>query len=159
MPSPAPATEPAAAAQQPNELTDTPPLPEGPVLLFDGVCNLCDRTVNFILRHDRRGELLLAPLQSNAAERLLAGTPLRPADLRSLILVDHGRVWLRSRAVMEVGKRMGGPWKLLGLLGHLLPRPLRDALYDWVARNRYRWFGRRDSCRMATPAERERFLE
>ncbi len=128
-----------------------------PVVLFDGVCNLCNGAVDFILRHDRSGDLLLASLQSDEAGPLLAQADLPPDYLDSLVLVEGNRWYTRSDAALEIARRMGGAWKL-AVAFKILPRFLRDGIYDWIARNRYRWFGKRDSCRVPTEAERRRFL-
>jgi predicted DCC family thiol-disulfide oxidoreductase YuxK len=125
-----------------------------PVVLFDGVCNLCNGSVVFIIRNDPRGVLRFAPLQSEQADRLLGGrTP--PRD--SVVLVENGRVYTRSEAVLRIARLLRQPWPLLsGLI--VLPAGVRDWLYDWIARNRYRWFGKREACMMPTPELRSRFL-
>ena len=127
------------------------------VAFFDGVCNLCNGTVNFLIDHDRRGRLRFAPLQGSTFAELAARHPeLRGVD--SFVLSQGGRVHLRSAAALRILVALGGPWRLAGAL-LAVPRPLRDLLYDFVARRRYRWFGRTDSCRMPTPELRARFLD
>jgi len=131
-------------------------------ILFDGVCNLCNGFVQFIIRHDAAGQFRFAALQSEAAQALLAahGQPLTPAalaDPASVVLVADGRVHTHSAAVLHIARRLGGPWRLAAV-GWLLPGRCRDALYRYVARNRYRWFGRQESCLLPTPELRERFL-
>lgn len=130
--------------------------PGGPIVLFDGVCNLCNGSVRFIIRRDLRRRLRFAPLQSETARRLLAGAPADLPD--SLVLVERGRVWTRSSAVLRIAKGLRWPWPLAYALV-AIPRPLRDWLYTRVARNRYRWFGRRDDCMVPTPELRARFLD
>ncbi|HEX2568169.1 MAG TPA: thiol-disulfide oxidoreductase DCC family protein [Polyangia bacterium] len=133
-----------------------------PIVLFDGVCNLCNAAVNFILDHERSGALRFASLQSDAARALLAehGAPveqLRQGDPDTMMLLEGGRVFDRSAAALRVARHLRWPWRALGVF-LLVPRPLRDLVYRWVARNRYRWFGKSDACRMPSPALRARFL-
>ena len=130
-----------------------------PVILFDGVCNLCNATVDLVVRRDRRGRFRLAPLQSQLARDLLSARRQTDEVSESVVLVDpDGRTSFRSTAALRIAARLGFPWFLLYPL-ILVPRPLRDLGYDWVARNRYRWFGRRETCRIASPEERSRFLD
>ena len=130
----------------------------GPVLLFDGVCNLCDASVRWLIRHDRRREFRFAPLQSRAGAALLRDARATGRGLDSVVLVEGHRVWTRSDAALEVLRRLGPPWSVVGV-ARLLPNRLRDALYDALARRRYAWFGRRDTCALPTPELAERFLE
>ena len=135
----------------------TPPRPEPAIVLFDGVCNLCNASVNFLLDRDPEGQFRFAALQSEAGHRHLERCGLAPGDLESFVLVEEGRCYRRSEAALRVARRLPGAWRLLyGLI--ILPPSVRDALYDVVARHRYRWFGRRDTCRLPTPEEQERFL-
>lgn len=127
------------------------------VVLFDGVCNLCNGYVRFVVKRDRRGRVHFAPLQSAAAAELLRGSGVDPQALDSIVLVDGAGVHRRSDAVLRVARLLDGAWPLLAAL-RVLPRPLRDALYDVVARHRDRWFGRRDECMIPTPELRSRFL-
>jgi predicted DCC family thiol-disulfide oxidoreductase YuxK len=116
--------------------------------------------VQFVIRHDSRGHFRFAALQSEAARALLdaQGQALTPAtaDPDSVILIDHGQVYSHSDAVLRIAAQLDG-WRWLAA-GKVLPRPVRDALYRFVARNRYRWFGRQDSCMLPTPALKARFL-
>lgn len=129
-----------------------------PVVLFDGVCNLCDAAVLFIIDRDPDARFRFAALQSGAAARLLAGLP-RPegGDPESVFLLEDGKLYDRSTAALRIARRLRWPWKLAYALV-AVPRPLRDAAYRFVARRRYRWFGRRDACRVPTPELRARFL-
>ena len=130
-----------------------------PVILFDGVCNLCNGFVQFVIARDPAGRFSFGALQSAAAQRLLAAMPAPAAPLPdSVILVEDGRLWMRSDAALLVARRLTFPWALAYAF-IVVPRPLRDWVYDWVARNRYRWFGKRDVCMVPTPALRSRFLE
>jgi predicted DCC family thiol-disulfide oxidoreductase YuxK len=128
-----------------------------PLILFDGVCNLCNSTVDFILRRDKRGLFRFASLQSEPASRLMRERGLDPGSLDSVVLMHGDRVYLRSSAALRIAGLLGGPLALTGVFW-LVPKPLRDAVYRWVAANRYRWFGRRDTCRVPTAAEQARFL-
>jgi predicted DCC family thiol-disulfide oxidoreductase YuxK len=130
----------------------------GPIVFFDGVCNLCNGAVNFLLDRDREGRLRFAPLQGRAFEELRARNPGLPR-LDSLVLADEHGLHIRSAAALGVCRYLRPPWKWLGSMGLIVPRPVRDWLYDRVARNRYRWFGRRESCRLPTPELRARFLD
>ena len=134
------------------------PVPDPPVVLFDGMCNLCNGWVDFIIRHDREVGIRFAPLQSNAADRLLEATPLARHTGDTVVLVDSSGVWTESRAVLRVTRLLEFPYRLLyGLV--VIPRPISDWVYRLVARNRFRVFGHRESCRVPMPEERERFLE
>jgi predicted DCC family thiol-disulfide oxidoreductase YuxK len=125
------------------------------VLLFDGVCTLCNGVVQFVIQRDPAGRFQFATLQSDAARRLLQAAPQPLPD--TLVLVEDGRMFLRSTAVLRVARGLEFPWPLAFVLV-VVPRPLRDWVYDIVARNRYRWFGRRDVCMVPTPELRARFL-
>ncbi|MDE2845811.1 MAG: DCC1-like thiol-disulfide oxidoreductase family protein [Gemmatimonadota bacterium] len=156
-----------------------------PILFFDGVCGLCNRFVDFMLRVDSKDRFRYSPLQGETARRMLwmdgevrgdeAGSRQtggetgdhqadahdpdvhEPGDLRSFIFLDKDRRFEQSSAVLHALKRLGGAWRLIAVL-YVFPRPLRDYVYRIVARNRYRWFGRREECRLPTPEERDRFL-
>jgi predicted DCC family thiol-disulfide oxidoreductase YuxK len=134
---------------------------DGPVLLYDGLCGLCDSTVQVALRGDRRGVVRFAPLQGPFAAGVMRRHP-ELAAVDSLVMVEEvdGRetVRVKSDAVFALAHHMGGPWRFWGVF-RLVPRLVRDAVYDLVARSRYRIFGRRDACRIPTPEERARFLD
>src|SRR5262245_11237584 len=120
------------------------------VLFFDGVCNLCNGAVNFLIDRDRRSVLRFAPLQGTTFAALRERHP-DLGRIDSLVLQDQDGIHVRSTAALRILRHLGLPWSLLGRLGFLVPRPLRDWVYDRVARSRYRWFGRRDACRLPTP--------
>lgn len=132
---------------------------QGPVVLFDGVCNLCDASVNFLIDRDRHARLRFASLQSEAARALLRARAIElPAgDPESLMLVEGARVYSESEAVLRLSRHLPAPWRSSAAL-LVVPRALRDPVYRWIARNRYRWFGRSEVCRVPTPALRARFL-
>ena len=129
-----------------------------PVVLFDGYCNLCHRSVRWALRHDRRAVLRFAPLESEAGRRLLKTAHLPETPQGVVLLRPDGRAFERSDAWIEICKALGFPWSWLGAW-KLLPRPWPDRVYDWIAKNRYRWFGKKDSCPVPEARWRERFLE
>lgn len=133
-----------------------PALGSHAVVLFDGVCNLCNASVNFLIDRDAEAVFRFAPLQSDLGQRLVADCDLDSED--TIVLVEGGRCYTRSAAVLRVARRMDGAWPLLSVL-LAVPRPLRDAVYRFVARNRYRWFGKQDACRLPTPDLRRRFLD
>lgn len=128
------------------------------VVLYDGVCNLCNGSVQFILRNDPRGKFRFAALQSEVGATLLAGFGM-PADrLDTLVYLRNGRLFTRSSAALHMARALRFPWPLLTVL-LVVPRPLRDTVYRWVARNRYRWFGKSDQCMVPSPDVRARFLD
>lgn len=130
-----------------------------PVVLFDGVCNLCDAAVLFVIDRDRAGAFRFAALQSEAGVRLLRerGRAAVVGEPESLLLVEGTEVYASSDALLRIARRLDGPWPLLGSLV-LVPRFLREAAYRFVAHRRYRWFGRTTVCRTPAPGLGERFL-
>jgi predicted DCC family thiol-disulfide oxidoreductase YuxK len=128
-------------------------------ILFDGVCNLCNGFVQFIIKHDSAGHFRFASLQSEAGQQLLAtrGITTPITNPESVLLVTATSVYSHSTAVLHILRRLGGAWVLL-YAGILLPRFIRDAAYRFVARNRYRWFGREEACMLPTPELAQRFL-
>lgn len=127
-------------------------------MLFDGVCNLCSGAVAFIIARDRRAQFGFASLQSDAGRRLLRELNGDGALPDTFVLVEDGRMFTQSTAALRIAQRLGFPWNLAALL-RVLPRAIRDRAYRVVARNRYRWFGKREVCMMPTPDLRRRFLE
>lgn len=128
-----------------------------PIVLFDGVCNLCSGSVQFLLKRDPEGRFRFAPLQSDVGRSLLAEHGLAVDRLSSVVLIEDGRAWQESAAALRIARHLPGPWKLLRFFA-IFPRPLRDLVYRWIARNRYRWFGKTESCWLPTPELRSRFL-
>jgi len=128
-----------------------------PVLLFDGVCNLCNGVVQFIIPRDPEGRIHFAPLQSAAAKALLSGQGLPPSDLDSVVLVADGEVYRKSDAVIRVAELLGWPYRAVAA-GRAVPESVRDALYDVVAANRYDVFGRKDQCMLPDDDVSDRFL-
>ncbi|MEO8588856.1 MAG: DCC1-like thiol-disulfide oxidoreductase family protein [Flavobacteriales bacterium] len=125
------------------------------IVFFDGLCGLCNRAVDRLVRIDKKRTLRFAPLQGGTARALL---PQGMADaLESVVYLADGKVLGGADAAIRIMTDLGGWRKVYGGLW-VVPRPLRDAVYRWIARNRYRWFGKRETCRLPTPDERERFL-
>lgn len=128
-----------------------------PIILYDGVCHLCNGVINHILPRDKNRLFKFSPLQSEMGQALLKKFNLPIDDYDSFVLVDGDTFYQRSGAAIKVMQGMGFPYSIGGVLW-ILPRPIRDMLYDWVAKNRYKWFGQYDSCLMPTPEIKERFL-
>jgi predicted DCC family thiol-disulfide oxidoreductase YuxK len=124
------------------------------VVLFDGVCNLCNGAVRFILARDPGERFQFASLQSEAARRLLRDD----GRVETIVLLEAGKRYTRSTAALRIARGLRFPWPLLYAFV-AVPRPLRDLVYDWVARHRYAWFGKRDTCLVPTPEVRRRFLD
>jgi predicted DCC family thiol-disulfide oxidoreductase YuxK len=131
--------------------------PEKPILLFDGVCNLCNAIVSFTLKRDRGSIFLFASLQSRSGREILDRFGLPKEDFDSYLLVMGGKCFSKSTAGLLTLKMLGWPWKAAYAL-ILIPRPVRDAVYDLIARNRYRVFGRTAECMIPTPEIKARFL-
>jgi predicted DCC family thiol-disulfide oxidoreductase YuxK len=134
------------------------PAEGGPIVLFDGECNLCNATVQFIIRHDRKGVFRFASLQGAYGSSLLASLGMPNITPDTFLLQADGRVYLQSEGALRTLRRLGLPWSL-SYVFILLPAGLRDAVYAFVARNRYRWFGKRETCYLPTPELRARFLD
>jgi predicted DCC family thiol-disulfide oxidoreductase YuxK len=131
----------------------------GPIVLFDGHCNFCNGVVNFLIDRDRRAALRFAALQSPAGRRLLAERGIvMPDEPDTMVLIDGPRTLIRSDAALATTRHLRWPWPL-ARAAVVVPRFIRDAVYSLVARNRYRWFGRSDACRVPTPELRARFLD
>jgi len=129
-----------------------------PIVLFDGVCNLCNASVNFIIDRDPSGVFRFASLQSPSGKELLERFGVPTDTYYSLVLIHGDHLFVRSTAALRIAARLRGPWRLLYAL-MLVPRPVRDRIYDWIARNRYKWFGQAEACRIPTPELRSRFLD
>ncbi|MEM1054775.1 MAG: DCC1-like thiol-disulfide oxidoreductase family protein [Bacteroidota bacterium] len=141
--------------------TDTAPSrPDVPVLLIDGVCSLCEGATRFILDHEREDAppLQFGSLQDETAKPLLAVSRLPEDYLEGVVLVGPEQTWTSSDAALEIMRRLRQPWPAVAAFGRWVPRPMREAIYRWVARNRYRWFGTKDVCGLPTAAERRRML-
>ncbi|WP_462388721.1 thiol-disulfide oxidoreductase DCC family protein [Acidovorax sp. Q11] len=128
------------------------------IVVFDGQCLLCNGWVQFLLRHDRSQRIRFASIQSAVGQQLLARAGLQVEGLQTLLVIDGERSWQHTAAILRVLHALGWPWRL-AWVGWLVPAPLRDALYRWVARNRYRIWGRSATCMLPAPEHRARFLE
>lgn len=126
-----------------------------PILFFDGICNLCNQTVDSLLKWDRSGRILFASLQGTTASQKLPLSLTTQVD--SVILLSRGKTFVKSEAILEVFVSLGWPYKIFTAL-RIIPLPIRDRAYDFVAKNRIRWFGKRETCRIPTPVEKVRFL-
>ena len=128
------------------------------VIVFDGVCALCNRWVRFLLRFDRKGRYRFAAMQGQQGSAMLRAHGLDPQDPMSFLLLGAQGTWTDTDAILRVLAGLGGGWRLSGVL-KVLPRGLRDAAYRALARNRYRWFGRHDACHLPAPEQAARFLD
>jgi predicted DCC family thiol-disulfide oxidoreductase YuxK len=129
----------------------------GAIVLFDGVCNFCNASINFVIEHDKAGYFKFAPLQSEIGEKLIAKHGIDTIETDSVILVEDGKACTHSDAALGIAKHLDGIWSRANVF-RVIPRPIRDLVYKIIARNRYRLFGRRDACMMPTPDIRARFL-
>jgi predicted DCC family thiol-disulfide oxidoreductase YuxK len=128
-----------------------------PIILFDGVCNFCNNTVNFVLKNDKKGDIKFAPLQSEAAIKLLQHYGLPSTDMKSFIFIENEIVYSKSTAALKVCKHLKGLWPLVyGFI--VIPLFIRDGLYNWIAKNRYKWFGKKEICMVPTPNQKAKFL-
>jgi predicted DCC family thiol-disulfide oxidoreductase YuxK len=130
---------------------------DGPIILFDGVCNLCHGAVRFIVRRDPDARFRFAPLESELGKRLVKERAEHGPPADSILLIHGGKLYQRSEAALRIAAWLRAPWPAMELL-RAIPRPLRDAAYDYVARNRYRWFGRKHACPDPDPEARDRFI-
>lgn len=130
---------------------------DGPIVLFDAQCVLCSANARFIVKHDRAARFRLAAMQGAAGAALFRSNGLDPANPDTILVIDGPHVWRNSDAVLAIYSGLGWPWRLAGL-ARLIPRALRDPAYRWVARNRYRLFGRRETCWLPDPAFADRLL-
>ncbi|MGV2941377.1 thiol-disulfide oxidoreductase DCC family protein [Mesobacillus sp. LC4] len=127
-----------------------------PVILFDGVCNFCDASVQFILDRDEKEQFRFASLQSDAGQELLKKYKV-PDDVDSMILIENEKVYYKSSAALRISRHLRGAWKLLYVF-MIVPPPIRNVVYDLIAKNRIKWFGQKDSCMLPPPNVRKRFL-
>jgi predicted DCC family thiol-disulfide oxidoreductase YuxK len=127
------------------------------VILFDGVCNLCNSAVQFVIKHDKENHFKFASIQSDAGQRLLNQYHLPQHDINSFVLIENATAFTRSTAALKVSKLLNGPVKLLyGFI--IVPAFIRDAVYTFIANNRYRWFGQRKECMIPTPELKDKFI-
>lgn len=131
---------------------------EIPLVIFDGVCNFCNYWVNFAIKRDKKKRLLFSPLQGNTAAKILLDYKIDPGTITSVILIDNGKAYSQSSAAIRICKYLDGGWKLFYML-IIIPKFIRDSIYNIIAKNRYKWFGKKDTCMIPTPALKERFLD
>ena len=134
------------------------------IVFYDGICGLCNRLVQFLLKRDRHDRLRFASLQSDFASRVLSRHGIDPKDLDTVHVVEHyqqsnERVLDRSDAILRAGRELGGIWAFAAKLGSVVPRPLRNLFYRFVANNRYRVFGKYETCMLPEPQHRVKFLD
>jgi len=127
------------------------------VILFDGVCNLCNGAITFIINRDRKNHYRFASLQSDIGALYLEKHSLNPKETDSIILIRGEHAYVKASAVLRIAQKMSGLWPLLYVF-MIIPKFISNAVYDYIARNRYKWFGKEESCMIPTPALRDRFL-
>ena len=127
------------------------------ILLFDGICNLCNTSVQFILKRDQKEQFLFASLQSDAAEKLLLQYKEKKIGMDSILLIEDGKVYQKSTAVLKICRHLNWPWRMFSAASQL-PESFTDKVYDLIAKNRYQWFGKKDSCTMMMPEFKNRFI-
>ena len=127
------------------------------IILFDGVCNLCNDAVDFIIKRDRKNHFKFTSLQDNITQNLLREFRTEERHLNSIILIRGNQIFYKSRAALEISKKLGGIWPVFYLF-IVFPSFLRDTIYDWIAKNRYKWFGKKETCRLPSEDEKSKFL-
>ena len=132
--------------------------PDKAIVLFDGVCNLCNGAVDFIIKRDPDNYFLFASLQSDIGQAALKALNKSTNELDSILLIQQGKILEKSSAALAIARRLSGFWPVLGIF-RFLPKALRDPIYTLIANNRYAWFGKKETCRLPSPEERARFLE
>ncbi|HEX5172226.1 MAG TPA: thiol-disulfide oxidoreductase DCC family protein [Cyclobacteriaceae bacterium] len=128
------------------------------IVLFDGVCNLCNASVQFIIKHDPYGKIKFAALQSDAGKLLLERCGFHDGEFHSIIFIRNGKAYQQSEAVLQIVREFRLPWPWMYSVGRIIPLFIRDGIYRWVAKRRYRIFGKRNECMIPTPEIRQRFL-
>lgn len=128
------------------------------IILFDGICNFCNGVVNFLIKKDKNDRLRFSALQSKTGKAILQEFQLPTTANQSVIFIEKGKVWRKSDAFCHIMKNLPGAWKLFyGFI--FIPKFLRDAVYEFISHNRYKWFGTRTTCRVPSPDERKKFLQ
>ena len=130
---------------------------KGHLLLFDGVCNLCNGYVQFVIKRDTKSKFVFAPLQSNIGEEAIKAFGYKADVLSSVLLVKNGKLFDRSDVPLEIAKDLSGLWPIFSAL-KIIPKFIRDKIYSWVAHNRYNWFGKKEECMIPSPELKARFL-
>lgn len=128
------------------------------VIFFDGVCNLCNSSVRFVLRNNSNQSIKFATVQSELGKRTLTANNMSVDTFDSMLYLEDGKVYLKSTAALKIASQLSFPWKLLQIF-YLIPRPIRDWFYEQVAKNRYQWFGRQEMCLVPTDEIKDRFID
>lgn len=128
------------------------------VVLFDGVCNLCNNAVDFIITRDSKDKFKVGALQDKVTQKLLEDYKINKDYIDSLVFIHKDSVFYKSRAALEIARNLGGLWPMMYSF-IIVPPVIRDPIYDWIARNRYKWFGKKETCRLPTDKERNKFLK
>lgn len=126
------------------------------IIYFDGICTLCNSFIDFVVKRDTQNLFHIASLQGLTAKNNL---PARDLSLDSVVYVEDGKIYRQSDAVLRIFQHLGAGYKIIAAIGHILPRFLRDGIYNLIAKNRYQLFGKKDTCRLPTLAERKKFLD
>jgi predicted DCC family thiol-disulfide oxidoreductase YuxK len=127
------------------------------IVFFDGVCNLCNASIDFILKRDTKNLFLVGALQEDFSKKILSNYSIKQDYLESLILLEENQIYFKSTAALRIARHLSGLWPIFYLL-IALPVWTRDPVYDWIGRNRYRWFGKKNTCRIASPDEQAKFI-
>ncbi|WPR73812.1 thiol-disulfide oxidoreductase DCC family protein [Algoriphagus sp. NG3] len=127
------------------------------IIFFDGVCNLCNASIDFVIRRDKKDRFLVGALQDDFSRKILSGFEVEEDYLDSLVLLEKGRIYYKSTAALKIARNLSGLWPALYPI-IILPKFLRDPIYNWIGANRYRWFGKKNTCRLPTPEEKSKFL-
>ncbi|SFT98767.1 Predicted thiol-disulfide oxidoreductase YuxK, DCC family [Algoriphagus locisalis] len=127
------------------------------IIFFDGVCNLCNTSIDFVIQRDKKNHFLVGALQESFSKQILAKFDVREDYLDSIVLVEAGEIYYKSTAALKIARNLSGLWPTLYVF-MIIPTFLRDPIYDWIGANRYRWFGKKNTCRIASPAEKAKFL-
>lgn len=128
-----------------------------PLILFDGVCNLCTHSVQFVIQRDAKQQFRFASIQSDLGQKVLQQYGLSTTKINTVVLLNNNQIYTHSTAALHIAQQLGGLWQLASL-ALWVPAPLRDAVYTFIAQNRYRWFGKQESCWLPTPELKNRFL-
>lgn len=132
-------------------------MPGQPIILFDGVCNFCNNAVNFVIRRDPKSVFKFATLQSSVAQQILKSYTLDNAEMNSFVLIENDKIYTKSTAALRVCRRLKGLWPLMyGFI--IVPKLIRNGIYNWIAKNRYTWFGKKEVCMIPSPDVSARFL-
>lgn len=127
------------------------------IIFFDGICNLCNASIDFVIQRDKNDHFLVGALQEDLSKKVLSKYKVKEEYLDSLVLLEKGEIFYKSSAALKIARNLSGLWPALYPL-IFLPTFFRDSVYNWIGTNRYRWFGKKSSCRLPTPTEKAKFL-